>query len=43
MLYNLFSLDNLKINEVAEKMSNNFKYLSNKVKELLPDELLPHG
>ena len=34
VLDNLFSLDNLKRNEVAEKISNNFEYLLDKVKEL---------
>ena len=34
MLDNLFSLDNLKRNYVAEKISNNFEYLFDKVKEL---------
>ena len=38
MLKNLFSLDNLKRNEVAEKISNNFEYLFDKVKELPPNE-----
>ena len=38
MLDNSFSLDNLKRNEVAEKISNNFEYLSDKVKELPPDK-----
>ena len=34
MLDNLFSLDNLKRNEVAEKVNNSFEYLFDKVKEL---------
>ena len=38
MLDNLFSLDNLKRNEVAEKVSNSFEYLFVKVKELPPNE-----
>ena len=38
MCDNLFSLDNLKRNRVAEKISNNFEYLSDKVKELVLNE-----
>ena len=38
MLDNLFSLENLKRNGVAEKISNNFEYLFDKVKELPPNE-----
>ena len=38
MCDNLFSLDNLKRNRVAEKISNNFQYLSDKVKELALNE-----
>ena len=38
MCDNLFSLDNLKRNRVAEKISNNFEYLSDKVKELALNE-----
>ena len=38
MLDNLFSLDNLKRNEATEKNGNNFKYLSDKVKELPSNE-----
>ena len=38
MLDNLLSLDNLKRNEATEKISHNFKYLSDKVKELPPNE-----
>ena len=34
MLDNLFSLENLKRNGVAEKISNNFEYTFDKVKEL---------
>ena len=34
MLDNLCSLDNVKQNEVAEKISNNLEYLLDKVKEL---------
>ena len=34
MLDNLCSLDNVKKNEVAEKISNNLEYLLDKVKEL---------
>ena len=34
MLDNLFSLENLKRNGVAEKISNNFEYIFDKVKEL---------
>ena len=33
MLDNLLSLDKRKINEVAEKINNNFQYLFEKVKE----------
>ena len=39
MLENLLSLDNLKRNEVAEKI-NNFEYLSDKVTELLSNEVI---
>ena len=38
MLDNLLSLDNLRRNEVSEKISNHFEYLFDKVKELPPDE-----
>ena len=38
MINNLLSLDNLKRNEVSEKISNTFKYLSDKVKELPPND-----
>ena len=38
MCDNLFSLNNLKRNRVAEKISNNFEYLSDKVKELALNE-----
>ena len=38
MCDNLFSLDNLKRNRVAEKISNNFEYLSDEVKELALNE-----
>ena len=38
MCDNLFSLDNLKRNRVAEKISNNFQYVSDKVKELALNE-----
>ena len=36
ILDNLLSLANIRRNEAAEKISNNFKYLSHKVKELPP-------
>ena len=38
MLDNLLSLDNLRRNEVSEKISNHFEYLFDKVKEFPPDE-----
>ena len=38
MLDNLLSLDNLRRNEVSEKISNPFEYLFDKDKELPPDE-----
>ena len=38
MLDNLLSLDNVKGNEAAVKISNNFKYLSDKAKELSLNE-----
>ena len=38
MLDNLLSLDNLRRNEVSEKIGNHFEYLSDKVKELPPNE-----
>ena len=38
MLGNLFSLDSLKRNEVAEKTSNHFEYHLDKDKELLLNE-----
>ena len=40
MLENLLSLENLKRNEVAEKINNNFKYLSDKVTELPSNEVI---
>ena len=40
MLENLLSLENLKRNEVAEKINNNFEYLSDKVTELPSNEVI---
>ena len=40
MLDNLLSLDNLKRNEVTEKINNNFEYLSDKVTELPSNEVI---